>query len=212
MEPSLSLVLPVYNVQSTLGSQVARMLDVLPELTGRFELLIVDNGSTDLTAEVADELARQFPQVRLISQRRYAQSADAAQAALPQAAGQYVFVFDDLSADRESELRQMWRRRDELVAMTRREPAAIRPLKDDTVERLMKWGEAITQNSSTAETIRDNQSATASSAQKAERDETSSATKNDNRIERTDLVGVRLAMIRRRPKFLSRMRDFVVGE
>ena len=35
----------------------AEILDVLPELTRRFDVVIIDDGSTDATAEVGQELA-----------------------------------------------------------------------------------------------------------------------------------------------------------
>jgi hypothetical protein len=40
------------------------MLDLLPELTHDFDLVIIDDGSTDATCEVAHDLATQFPQVK----------------------------------------------------------------------------------------------------------------------------------------------------
>ncbi len=64
MNRSLSVLLPVHNAQATLQADVGRMLDVLPDLSGDFDLLIIDDGSTDATSEVAQELATQFPQVR----------------------------------------------------------------------------------------------------------------------------------------------------
>ncbi len=66
MNPSLSVLLPVHNVQATLHADVQRVLEVLPELTGRFEVLIVDDGSKDATYEVACEFARDYPQVTVI--------------------------------------------------------------------------------------------------------------------------------------------------
>ncbi len=63
MKLSLSLLLPVRNVQTTLRATIHPLLDVLSELTHEFELLIVDDGSTDATCEVAYELARDYPQV-----------------------------------------------------------------------------------------------------------------------------------------------------
>jgi glycosyltransferase involved in cell wall biosynthesis len=63
---SLSVLLPVHNVQSSLTRSVHEILDVLAELTGRFELVIVDEGSTDGTWDVARELAQLYPQIRLL--------------------------------------------------------------------------------------------------------------------------------------------------
>ncbi len=61
---SLSVLLPVYNAQATLVAHVTRMLDCLAEFTSRFDLMIIDDGSTDATPEVAHELSARFPQVK----------------------------------------------------------------------------------------------------------------------------------------------------
>jgi hypothetical protein len=64
--PPLSVLLPVHNVQATLASDVARLLDTLGEMTAWFDLLVIDDGSTDATCEIAEELVTEYPQVRLI--------------------------------------------------------------------------------------------------------------------------------------------------
>ena len=64
MTPSLSLVLPVRNAQDDLQRQVSHALEILPELASEFDVLVIDLGSIDATQEVADDLVRQFPQVR----------------------------------------------------------------------------------------------------------------------------------------------------
>jgi glycosyltransferase involved in cell wall biosynthesis len=63
---SLSLLLPVCNAQRGLESQVERVLDLLPDLSDRFDVVIIDDGSTDETHEVASDLARRYPQVDVI--------------------------------------------------------------------------------------------------------------------------------------------------
>lgn len=66
MDRRLTLLLPVRNAQASLSDHVSRILDTVADLTNQFELVIVDRGSTDATTEVADELARRYPQVRAV--------------------------------------------------------------------------------------------------------------------------------------------------
>ena len=63
---SLSAVAPVFNVESRLTSILTQLIDVLPDLTPQWSLLIVDDGSTDATSEVAYDFARHYPQVDLV--------------------------------------------------------------------------------------------------------------------------------------------------
>jgi glycosyltransferase involved in cell wall biosynthesis len=57
----LSVVVPVYNEEKTLSVVVNKLLGI-PHL---LEIIIVDDGSTDATCEVATELMNRHPQVRL---------------------------------------------------------------------------------------------------------------------------------------------------
>ena len=92
MERSLTVLLPVQDVQSTLADTVAEVLEIASDLTHRFELLIIDDGSTDATCEIADELVRHYPQVRSV-RHSYPLGRDAAvQTGLIHSHGEVVFV------------------------------------------------------------------------------------------------------------------------
>jgi glycosyltransferase involved in cell wall biosynthesis len=66
VQRSLSVLLPVKDVQATLTASVHDILDAAADSSDRFELLIIDDGSTDATSEVAHELTRFYPQVRMV--------------------------------------------------------------------------------------------------------------------------------------------------
>jgi 4-amino-4-deoxy-L-arabinose transferase-like glycosyltransferase len=62
----LSLVLPAYNEQAGIHQAVIEACTALAALTSDYEILVVDDGSRDDTAEIVAELAAERPQVRLL--------------------------------------------------------------------------------------------------------------------------------------------------
>lgn len=94
MQRSLSILLPVRDDQSTLASTVHRLLDVLADLPGQFELIVIDDGSTDATIEVADELAVCYPQVSAIRHARPLGREAAVRSGMRRANGNIVLVHD----------------------------------------------------------------------------------------------------------------------
>jgi len=66
IDGSISLLLPVHNAQATLADNVAKILELLPEVAARFEVLLIDDGSADATSEIALELATQYPQIKVL--------------------------------------------------------------------------------------------------------------------------------------------------
>ena len=69
LEVSLSIVLPVHNAQATLRHDVLSVLEIADPLGDRLEVLILDDGSTDDTIEVAHELVTCYPQVKVVRHR-----------------------------------------------------------------------------------------------------------------------------------------------
>ena len=65
--PSLSVFFPAYNDAGTIASLVISAVKTAATLTPDFEVLVINDGSTDDTAAILDELARVYPQhVRII--------------------------------------------------------------------------------------------------------------------------------------------------
>jgi dolichol-phosphate mannosyltransferase len=64
--PALSIVLPVYNEAESLPPLWQELLGVLPDLAESVEVIFVDDGSTDGSAEILQRLAKEDPRVRLI--------------------------------------------------------------------------------------------------------------------------------------------------
>ena len=68
--PGVSIFFPAYNDGGTIGSLVIRAVGAVSQLTPDFEVIVVNDGSTDSTREVVDELTRTYPQVRAIHHPR----------------------------------------------------------------------------------------------------------------------------------------------
>jgi glycosyltransferase involved in cell wall biosynthesis len=66
----LSVFFPAYNDSGTIASLVITALKAAERLTPNFEVIIVNDGSADATAEIADELVRTYPQVRVVHHKK----------------------------------------------------------------------------------------------------------------------------------------------
>ena len=64
--PSLTVFFPAYNDADVIEGLVVSALNTVAHLTGDYEVLVVDDGSTDETATVLKVLARKQPQLRVI--------------------------------------------------------------------------------------------------------------------------------------------------
>jgi glycosyltransferase involved in cell wall biosynthesis len=67
---SVSLFFPVYRDERTVRTVAEKALSLLSSLGGEHEVIIIDDGSPDRSGEIADELAREDPRIRVIHHPR----------------------------------------------------------------------------------------------------------------------------------------------
>lgn len=143
MDLSLSIVIPVHNAESTLARTVYHLLDLVPDITDCFEILIVDDGSGDQTEEIAHELALQYPQVRATRHPTRKGQTAAVQTALTQSTGDVVFVQEEGNEVCCSEIQRLWEmRHDRHLVMARAEKPRRIP-SPHLLDRVSGWGEQL---------------------------------------------------------------------
>jgi glycosyltransferase involved in cell wall biosynthesis len=68
--PELSIIIPAFNEEKRLGATLSRIRDYFagrsPALAG-FEILVIDDGSSDATVRIAQDCARTVPCLRVLS-------------------------------------------------------------------------------------------------------------------------------------------------
>lgn len=100
---SVSVVIPVYNEEQALAELIEKLRKVFRTTDYLPEIIVVDDGSTDRSPEIADQISRKQPNVRLIRLLRNRGKAAALKAGFDSATGDYVATIDaDLQDDPEA--------------------------------------------------------------------------------------------------------------
>lgn len=64
--PRVSIVIPVFNEEAILHAALVDLRERLEDVTWSFEIIVAENGSTDGTVRVAEEMMRKYPELRLV--------------------------------------------------------------------------------------------------------------------------------------------------
>ena len=143
MRPRYSFVVPIYNEEGTLPELERRLRGLLDRLDGDAEVILVDDGSSDRSAELLDDVNARDPRFKIVRLSRNFGHQIAITAGLDHAAGDATIVMDgDLQDPPElvPELIDRWREGYEIVYAVRvdrgAEPA-LRRLATNLAYRLL---------------------------------------------------------------------------
>ena len=99
-EIEISIVVPVYNEEKNLPILVPRLTEVLRGLGKSYEMVFVDDGSTDTSRQILKGMASQDPSIRVLGFKKNCGETAAGAAGLKEARGKVVVTIDaDLQND-----------------------------------------------------------------------------------------------------------------
>ena len=108
--PGLSVFFPAYNDSGTIASMVIRAVQAASALTPDYEVIIVNDGSVDATAQIVDELARTYPRVRVVHHAKNCGYGGALQTGFRSATKDLIFYTDGDAQYDPGELGELWSR------------------------------------------------------------------------------------------------------
>jgi glycosyltransferase involved in cell wall biosynthesis len=91
---AISVFFPCYNEQQNVGRTVEKAREVLDKIGADFEIIIVNDGSTDETGHIADELAGRDSRIKVVHHRRNLGYGAALQSGFRAATKELVFYTD----------------------------------------------------------------------------------------------------------------------
>jgi dolichol-phosphate mannosyltransferase len=94
------VVIPVYNEEENLPTLISQLTEVLEGLGRSYEMVFVDDGSTDQSRKILRERASQDPQIRMLGFKKNCGETAAGAAGLKEARGKVIITMDaDLQND-----------------------------------------------------------------------------------------------------------------
>jgi glycosyltransferase involved in cell wall biosynthesis len=100
----VSVVIPVFNEREALGPLLAEVGNACSRMGRRWEVVLVDDGSTDGSSEVLERFAREWEPVRLVRLRRNFGKSAALRAGFDQTRGAVVVTLDGDGQDDPGEI------------------------------------------------------------------------------------------------------------
>lgn len=107
---SLTIFFPAYNDGGTIGSLVIRAQQTASKLTPDFEVIVINDGSTDSTAQVLEALAEVYPRLRVVHHASNRGYGGALRSGFAAAGKEAIFYTDGDAQYDPAEMELLWQR------------------------------------------------------------------------------------------------------
>jgi glycosyltransferase involved in cell wall biosynthesis len=113
--PGLTVFFPAYNDSGTIASMVVSAVLAAGRLTPDFEVIVINDGSRDATPLILDELARVYPQVRIVHHQGNRGYGGALRSGFAHATKEWIFYTDGDAQYDPWEMSVLWERKDPAI-------------------------------------------------------------------------------------------------
>lgn len=145
LDMSLCVILPVHNMQDQIARQLSDLLEILPDLTPRFQIVVVDDASTDHTEDVVQDLAQRFPQIAVVRQAVTRGAQAAVETGLGITDADIVFVHQPNTRVSQARLSRLWQMRNDNQLVLANAIPEPKPIPRRLIDSLVRWGMSVTE-------------------------------------------------------------------
>src|SRR4051812_42388554 len=103
----LSFVVPVLNEEESLTAFYKELKKAINELEQDYEIIFIDDGSTDNSLEILKNLTKEDPKIKIFSFRRNLGKAEALTLGFIKAKGEYIITLDADLQDKPTEIHKL---------------------------------------------------------------------------------------------------------
>ncbi len=139
----LSVILPVANQQRDLVRRTEWLLYELSELCRSVQIVMVDDGSTDATAEILDQLRCTYPQIHSLRIARKVGATQAVEVGLSRADGEFIFLHESYDPLDLESLTQLWALRHDKELVVARASTRTKRIDQPLLTKLAHWGKSL---------------------------------------------------------------------
>lgn len=111
MDDSLSIILPAFNEEKNIKNAVCSIFEHVPGYIADFEVIVINDGSTDNTAGIVDELRAVYANLRVASHQRNKGYGSAIRSGIELSEKGWTLIMDPDGQYQISDLKAFWDKR-----------------------------------------------------------------------------------------------------